>query len=916
MRDNALPVGAVVSGRYRILKVLGQGGFGITYLVQDQLLAATLALKECFPEQYVIRNVNVSQEVIPRPTKEELFGKLKKKFLSEARTIFHLHRNVTVEGIVHVYNVEEANNTGYMAMEYLDGKTLESYLNDEGPVDCIWLLTLVKPMLLALQQIHTQGLLHRDIALDNLMLIQRDGKEKLVLFDFGAVKQIEKESTAIAIAKTGFSPPEQYNPEAVLTSAADIYALCATLYAMLGGSIPADATTRLTGIYLKKKDPLIGLHELNSQIPLEVENIISKGMQIDTKDRYQSANEMAEDVERFLKKKQSIAVEYYYNAILGKTEYVQKQAHSTLNIEQLKTEESGFILSKTENLPLYVSFDDNENIVRLYYISQRTACCTIEYYYGDAMEKETLTGVSVGSQVSYQDRPKPDFFFHHAENAPLTVSKNADENIIRVYYRSVADVTYKIEYYYDHKLDEAATLTFTGKVGEHFSHQVDEKPHDGYVFDCAKQDHLVLSSDPEENIIRVYYSQRTILVDDNYNYIFHYCYDGIENTAEKMVQPLNGNDLDQAVAKHKLEKKGYRLVDWKVNNGHSGNVDITYFYESRKVPEPQPSLSVKLSGDIQKNADYLHRDAELGDVIQYTLEVTNTGNTDLKDIMVSISNTNYVQDYSTFLLKPGKKKNLTYQYTVAKQDELNGQVVCKALAIAKYASSQKTVEANADCTLKVKHKPPIPTKRWWIGLALLLAVVGCIALVAPHLQPRDAESQYALAMEYLFGTNREQDYMQAVKHFESAAELGHSDAMNELGSCYFNGLGVEQSYEEALRLFAESADLQNAAALNNYGFCCLNGYGCEPDNVKAYECFAAAAEKGDAAGQYNLGYCYFYGLGVKQDYQMAVKCFLASAEQGNTNAQETLVYCYENGVGVTRDQTEADKWKRLLQKNE
>ena len=635
MRDNALPVGAVVSGRYRILKVLGQGGFGITYLVRDEYLATELALKECFPEQCVIRDVNGSQSVIPLPTKEELFHKLKEKFIEEARTIFGLHGDVHIEGIVHVYNVEEANNTGYMAMEYLDGETLKSYLNAQGPVDCIWLLTLVKPVLLALQCIHTQGLLHRDIAPDNLMLIQRNGKEKLVLIDFGAVKQVAKGSTTIAIAKPGYAPPEQFDPKEKLTWATDIYALCATIYAMLGGSVPADATTRLSGIVLSRKDPLIGLHELNAQIPQEVDNIIAKGMQLDATKRYQSANEMAEDVERFLKKKQSITVEYYYNAILGKTEYVQKQAHSTLNIEQLKTEEPGFILSKTENLPLQVSFDDNENIVRLYDISQRTACCTIEYYYDDVVETEMLTGLIVGSQVSYQDKPKPDFFFDHAENAPLTVGKNDDNNIIRVYYRSVAQVTCKIEYYYDHQLDEAATLTFKGKVGDRFSYQGYEKPRDMYRFDCAKNDPLILSSDPEENIIRVYYSKKTVLFESNL--ILHYCYDGVENTAERLVQPLE-NDLKQAVAKHAKKKEGYRLVYRNVNSTSPGVVDITYYYVSCKPTEPEPEP------------------------------------------------------------KPQPQP---------------------------------------------KPKPHKATKRWWIALAVLLVIAGCIAFFVPHLQKQDAEPQYA-----------------------------------------------------------------------------------------------------------------------------------------------------------------------------
>ena len=310
----SLPVGSMIEGRYKILKVLGQGGFGITYLVHDNKLASDLALKECFPEMCVTRDENTSQKVILLPTKEDLFNYLKRKFITEARVLFKLHHVAPVDGVVRVYDVIEANDTVYMSMEYLQGETLESYLNAHGPVDCVWLLTLIKPVLLALHHIHANGLLHRDIAPDNLML-QKSVREKLTLFDFGAVKLVEKNAlSTVAIAKHGYTPPEQYDSKKKLAPTADIYAMCATLYTMMGGIVPEDATTRLCGVVLSHKDPLVGLHELNSRIPQEVEDIISKGLQIDEAKRYQSVNEMVEDVERFLKKKQRIDVEYYYNS--------------------------------------------------------------------------------------------------------------------------------------------------------------------------------------------------------------------------------------------------------------------------------------------------------------------------------------------------------------------------------------------------------------------------------------------------------------------------------------------------------------------------------------------------------------------------------------------------------------------------
>ena len=236
----ALPVGTIV-GSYRIVDVLGAGGFGITYRAHNALLARDVALKEYFPREYATRDATLTVRTTGRK-EGELYRWGLDRFLAEARLLaLFRHPN-----IVHVNEVIETNGTAYIALAYERGPSLERWLNELGrPPSQDEIDRLLTPILDALEELHAKKLLHRDIAPDNIVL-REDGAP--VLIDFGAAKnEIAGHSHSLySIVKAGYSPPEQYGSRSQDQGPwSDIYALGATLYRAAIGRPPPESTSRI-----------------------------------------------------------------------------------------------------------------------------------------------------------------------------------------------------------------------------------------------------------------------------------------------------------------------------------------------------------------------------------------------------------------------------------------------------------------------------------------------------------------------------------------------------------------------------------------------------------------------------------------------------------------------------------------------
>jgi surface protein len=242
----ALKPGTILDGKYLVGEMLGQGGFGITYIGFDLLLEQKIAIKEYFPMStgMVSREgrstVVWSDAVMQKSGVEKGFD----SFLKEARKMAKLR---SIPSVVGVNSVFIQNETAYIVMDFIEGETLLKKLQREGPMDYGTCVTLMTPIMQALSEVHKHGIIHRDISPDNIM-VQSDGK--LILLDLGAAKDLDIQGkdgnvqSSQMVAKHGFSPVEQYGQAGKIGPWTDVYAMAATIYYCCTGVLPPSATDR------------------------------------------------------------------------------------------------------------------------------------------------------------------------------------------------------------------------------------------------------------------------------------------------------------------------------------------------------------------------------------------------------------------------------------------------------------------------------------------------------------------------------------------------------------------------------------------------------------------------------------------------------------------------------------------------
>jgi serine/threonine-protein kinase len=266
-----LAEGAILDGRYEVRRVIGRGGFGITYEVQDQRLERAVAIKELFPPS-AVRHGSM---VLAAPRDREAFGEARERFLREARVLARF----TQSGIVHVYEVFEAHNTAYLVMELLSGRTLSDLQRARGgPFTADEALDVAARVAAALEPIHEAGLLHRDVNPSNVMLTEQG---RVVLIDFGLARRFDGETgeSMTRAVTPGYAPPEQYAGTGDFGPACDVYGMAATLYRLLTGRTPVGAFDRQAGTRLP---PPV---ELDPGIPRLVSDAVLDGLELNPNHR-------------------------------------------------------------------------------------------------------------------------------------------------------------------------------------------------------------------------------------------------------------------------------------------------------------------------------------------------------------------------------------------------------------------------------------------------------------------------------------------------------------------------------------------------------------------------------------------------------------------------------------------------------
>ncbi len=276
--------GTVLSGNlytYRIVRVIGQGGFGITYEC-EQNGGGRVALKEYFPMRWAIRQEDGS--VAPKTGQENEYQTGLTRFSDEARMLAAFK---PVPSVVQVMDCFQANGTAYLVMEYLDGMPLHTKLEERGGrIPAGELLPKLQPLLRDLEELHQAGFLHRDITPDNIMWMP-DGTLKLL--DFGSARRMEGNQALTILLKPRFAPVEQYTTKGQ-GPFTDVYGLCATIYYLLTGIIPPLSLNRL------EEDELQAPTRLGVGLTDEEETTLLRGLAVQPKDRIQSMAQLSREL--------------------------------------------------------------------------------------------------------------------------------------------------------------------------------------------------------------------------------------------------------------------------------------------------------------------------------------------------------------------------------------------------------------------------------------------------------------------------------------------------------------------------------------------------------------------------------------------------------------------------------------------
>lgn len=348
--NGALEPFTVLNNKYIVGRVLGRGGFGITYKVKDISRNIFYAVKEYMPSEYSSRS-DGTKTVKPFADKKSqyVFKHGKEKYVEEARTLIKLKNDPIVVDILDYF---EENNTAYLVMEFLDGTDLRGMAKKNGgKIDPDFAKNVFVIVASSLVEIHKKNILHRDLSPENIFITKN---EDIKLIDFGSARSfVSTQNKGMSILlKQGFAPPEQYSVEGPHGPWSDVYALCATFYHLVSGKKLIDA------LFLYRGEHQPSLFELGCPVTKRTSDVIQKGMALDYKKRYKDFMQLLNEIDLSLKPKdqnvvkkvQTIGIVNGNTNITGtenKGSYIQKATNGNQVSPPMNSRDDYIVESKT-----------------------------------------------------------------------------------------------------------------------------------------------------------------------------------------------------------------------------------------------------------------------------------------------------------------------------------------------------------------------------------------------------------------------------------------------------------------------------------------------------------------------------------------------------------------------------------------
>ncbi len=289
-REAALPLFTKLhDGQYLMGRVIGQGGFGITYKAYDTFQNKIVAIKEYMPSDYAERR-GVTVSPLENAKANKIFEYGKSSYIDEIKTLYQF---TDIDGIVDIYNHFQENNTAYLIMEFLEGCSLKEFVrNNGGKIDISTARNYIYDVAKALNEVHKAHVLHRDISPENIYLINKNRTVKLI--DFGAARSYVEtsETEKSVLLKPGFAPPEQYSRTGNQGTWTDIYALAATLYYIVSGKFAPDSMSRM------KSDTLEPLCNIVPGVSQSMSNAVMEAMELDYNRRTRTCQQFMDNLDK------------------------------------------------------------------------------------------------------------------------------------------------------------------------------------------------------------------------------------------------------------------------------------------------------------------------------------------------------------------------------------------------------------------------------------------------------------------------------------------------------------------------------------------------------------------------------------------------------------------------------------------